>query len=231
MDVSLAYEAIKVSDRSPELDHVTVKSSIHGVRSASAISPLTIKDSNISGNVFAVMSANASSPLTIKNSSVSSNMFAVMSDNASSPLTIKDSSVSSNVLAVISSNASSPLTIKDSSVSSNMFAVMSDNASSPLTIRDSFVRDNVFVGIQIKDSSKGLTIENTVVSNTTNGHGLSYSRDAYPVNFCSDEVENMTSFPIYFEALGKPGTTGDCAKVGNKTLNLLLSFYLSFFYL
>jgi len=145
VDVSLAQEAMKISQVPPDLDHVTVKSSIYGVRSANASSPLTIKDSSISGNVFA--------------------------------------------------------------------AVMSDNANSPLTIRDSIISDNVFVGIQIKDRSKGLTIENSVVSNTINGHGFSYT-GADPVNFCSYEVENMTSFPIYFEALGKSLTTGDCAKVG-----------------
>ena len=150
VDVSLAYEAIKVSERPPELDHVTVISCIYGVKSANASSQLTIKDSSISGNVF---------------------------------------------------------------------AVVSDNASSPLAIRDSFVSDNVFVGIQIRDRAKNLTIENTVVSGTINGHGLSYNRDADPVKFCSDDVEKRTSFPIYFEALGKPGTTVDCAKVGNKTLN------------
>lgn len=150
VDVSLAYEAIKVRERPPELDHVTVMSSIYGVKSVNASSPLTIKDCTMSGNVF---------------------------------------------------------------------AVMSDNTSSPLAIRDSFVSDNVFVGIQIEDRSKGFTIENTVVSTTINGHGLSYDGDADPVDFCSDGVENMTSFPIYFEALGKAGTTGDCAKVGNKTLN------------
>jgi len=146
VDVSLAHEAMKIREVTPDLDHVTVRSSIYGVRSANASSPLTIKDSSISGNVF---------------------------------------------------------------------AVISDNASSPLTIRDCIISDNVFVGIQIKDRSKGLTIENTVVSNTIKGHGLSYNLDADPVNFCSDEVENMTSFPIFFEALGKPRTTGDCAKVGN----------------
>ena len=148
VDVSLAHEAMKISEVPPDLDHVTVTRSIYGVRSA---------------------------------------------------------------------NASSQLTIKDCTISGNRFAVMSDNASSPLTIRDSIISDNVFVGIHIKGRSKGLTIENTVVSNTMNGHGLSYNGDADPVNFCSDEVENMTSFPIYFEALAKRGTTGDCAKVGNKT--------------
>ena len=123
-DVSLAHEAIKVSERAPDLDHVTIKSSIYGVRST--------------------------------------------------------------------------------------------NASFPLNIRNSIVNNNVFVGIQIKDRSKGLTIENTVVGNTINGHGLSYNGDADTVNFCSEDMENITSFPIYFEALGKPLTTGDCAKVGNK---------------
>lgn len=146
-DVSLAHEAIKVSERASDLDHVTVKSSVYGVRSTNASSSLTIKDSTISGNVF---------------------------------------------------------------------AVMSDNASFPLNIRNSIVNNNVFVGIQIKDRSKGLTIENTVVGNTFNGHGLSYNGDADTVNFCSEDVENITSFPIYLEALGKSLTTGDCAKVGNK---------------
>ena len=126
--------------------------------------------------------------------------------------------VKNSVYGVISANASSPLTIKDSIISSNLFAVISVNASSALAIRDSTISDNVFVGIQIKDRSKGLTVENTVVSSTINGHGLSYNGDADPVNFCSDDGENITSFPIYFEALGKRYTTGDCAKVGNKTL-------------
>ena len=143
-DVSLAHEALKISERAPDLDHVTVKSSIYGVRSADASSPLTIKDSSVSGNVF---------------------------------------------------------------------AVMSNNSNSSLTITDSIISDNVFVGIQIKDTSKGLNIENTIVSNTINGHGFSYN-GADPVNFCSHELESMTSFPIHFEALGKIWTTGDCAKVG-----------------
>ena len=107
-------------------------------------------------------------------------------------------------------------------VISSIYGVRSANASSQLTIKDCIISDNVFAGIQIKDRSKGLTIENTVVSNTMNGHGLSYNGDADPVNFCSDEVENMTSFPIYFEALGKRGTTGDCVKVDNRTLNFQL---------
>lgn len=53
MDVFQAYEAIKGSEYLPDLDHVTVKSSVYGVKSDKISSPLTISDSSIRDNQFA----------------------------------------------------------------------------------------------------------------------------------------------------------------------------------
>ncbi|KAJ7370757.1 hypothetical protein OS493_030188 [Desmophyllum pertusum] len=98
-------------------------------------------------------------------------------------------------------------------VKSCVYGVKSDNMSSPLTISDSSIRDNRDAGIQIKGSSKAITIENTVVDNTTDGDGLSYSEIAPdPVDFCSADV-NVITFPITFQAFGKAWTNVDCAKV------------------
>lgn len=53
VDVSQAYEAIKGSNYLPDLDYVTVKSSVYGVTSDNVSSPLTIKDSSVRDNRFA----------------------------------------------------------------------------------------------------------------------------------------------------------------------------------
>lgn len=108
-------------------------------------------------------------------------------------------------------------------VKGSVYGVISANASSPLAIRDSGISDNQFAGIKIKGRSKGITIENTVVSNTIKGHGLSYSDDVphEKLDFCSADVNNITSFPVTFQALGRYGTTVDCAKVSNETYKSL----------
>ena len=99
-------------------------------------------------------------------------------------------------------------------VKSSVYGVRSDNASSPLTISDSSIRDNIFAGIQIKGRSKDIVIKNTKVDNTTYGHGLNYMGIAPDgVDFCSANMDNITSFPISFQAFGKARTTVDCAKV------------------
>ncbi len=106
-------------------------------------------------------------------------------------------------------------------VKSSAYGVKSANMSSPLAIRDSSIRDNLFVGIQIKGRSKSITIENTAVDNTTHGHGFKYSGIApAPVDFCSANMDNITSFPLVFQALGTTRTTVDCTKVRNKILQL-----------
>ena len=94
-----------------------------------------------------------------------------------------------------------------------LHGVRCDNLSSPLTITDSSIRDNRFAGIQIKGRSKALTIQNTSVSNTTNGDGLSYTQIVPdPVDFCSVDV-NAITFPINLQALGKARTNIECTKV------------------
>ena len=50
--ISEAYEAIKGSEFLPDLHHVIVKNSVHGVRSHKMNSPLTISDSSIRDNKF-----------------------------------------------------------------------------------------------------------------------------------------------------------------------------------
>ena len=98
-------------------------------------------------------------------------------------------------------------------VKSSVYGVRSDKISSPLTISDSSIRDNQFAGIQIKGRSKAITIQNTVVDNTTKGDGLSYSEIVPdPVDFCSVDV-NAITFPISFQALGKARTNVECTKV------------------
>lgn len=101
-------------------------------------------------------------------------------------------------------------------VKNSVYGVKSANLSSPLIIRDSSIRDNVLANIQIKGRSKNITIKNTAVDNSTYGHGLNYSGIAPdPVEFCSANMDNITSFPIIFQALGKARTTVGCAKVSN----------------
>ena len=65
VDVSQAYEALKGVNYLPDLDYVTVKSSVYGVRSNNISSPLTIRDSSIRDNRFAGIQIKGSSK-TIK---------------------------------------------------------------------------------------------------------------------------------------------------------------------
>lgn len=99
-------------------------------------------------------------------------------------------------------------------IKSSVYGVVSDNASSPLAIKDSSISDNLFAGIQINSRSKNITIKNTVVNNTMKGHGLQY-REILPgpVDVCSADVTTITTFPVIFQASGKPGMSVDCSKV------------------
>ena len=98
-------------------------------------------------------------------------------------------------------------------VKSSVYGVKSDKTKSPLTISDSSIRDNQYAGIQIKGTSKALTIQDTSVSNTTNGDGLLYSQIVPdPVDFCSVDVDAI-SFPINLQAFGKARTKVECTKV------------------
>lgn len=71
VDVSQAYEAIKGGEYLPDLDHVTVKSSIYGVTSDKIKSPLTISDSSIRDIQYAgIQIKGRSKAVTIQNTSV-----------------------------------------------------------------------------------------------------------------------------------------------------------------
>ena len=98
-------------------------------------------------------------------------------------------------------------------VKSSVYGVKSDKIKSPLIISDSSIRDNQYAGIQIKGISKALTIQETSVSNTTNGDGLLYRRIVPdPVDFCSVDVDAI-SFPINLQAFGKARSNVECNKV------------------
>lgn len=100
-------------------------------------------------------------------------------------------------------------------VKGSVYGAIANKVSSPLTISDSIIRDNQFVGIQIKikGRSKALTIQNSVVGNTTSGDGMSYSEIVPdPVDFCSVDV-NAVTFPINLQAFGKARTNVECTKV------------------
>lgn len=99
------------------------------------------------------------------------------------------------------------------------YGVLSENGSCQLTISDSVIRDNFFAGIQFQGTPKNITIKNTIVRNTTHGHGLLYrGLLPEPMDFCSVDSSNITSFPIVLEALARHGTTVDCAKVRSDSL-------------
>ena len=51
--MSQAYEAVKGGEYIPDLDQVTIKSAVYGVRSDNISSPLTISDSSIKDNQVA----------------------------------------------------------------------------------------------------------------------------------------------------------------------------------
>ncbi len=71
VDVSQAYEAIKGSSYLPDLDHVTVKSSVFGVKCENITSSLNISDSIIRDNRFAgIQIKGRSKDVKIKNTSV-----------------------------------------------------------------------------------------------------------------------------------------------------------------
>ena len=71
VDVSQAYEAITGSEYLPDLDHVTVKISVYGVKSDKISSPLTISDSSIRDNQYAgIQIKGRSKALTIQNTAV-----------------------------------------------------------------------------------------------------------------------------------------------------------------
>lgn len=104
-------------------------------------------------------------------------------------------------------------------IKTSVYGVKSANLSSPLTVSDSSIRGNLFTGIQINGRSKNITIKNTAVDFAFDGHGLNYSQiSPDPVDFCSTSMGNITSFPIVFLALGKVGTTVDCAKVSRNNI-------------
>lgn len=71
MEVSNAYEAIKADEFLPDLEHVTVKSSVYGVRSGNVSSPLTISGSSIRDSLFAgIQLKGRSKDIVIKNTNV-----------------------------------------------------------------------------------------------------------------------------------------------------------------
>ena len=71
MDVFQAYEAIKGGEYLPDLDHITVKRSVYGVKSDKIKSPLTISDSSIRDNQYAgIQIKGRSMAVTIQNTSV-----------------------------------------------------------------------------------------------------------------------------------------------------------------
>ena len=66
-----AYEAIKGGEYLPDLDHVTIKSAVYGVRSDNISSSLTISDSSIRDNQFAgIQIKGRSKVLTFQNTVV-----------------------------------------------------------------------------------------------------------------------------------------------------------------
>ena len=71
VDVSQAYEAIKGGEYLPDLDHITVKRSVYGVKSDKIKSPLTISDSSIRDNQYAgIQIKGRSKAVSIQNTSV-----------------------------------------------------------------------------------------------------------------------------------------------------------------
>jgi len=69
--MSQAYEAIKGREYLPDLEHVTIKSAVYGVRSDKISSPLTISDSSIRDNQFAgIQIKGRSKALTFQNTAV-----------------------------------------------------------------------------------------------------------------------------------------------------------------
>ena len=114
-------------------------------------------------------------------------------------------------------------------VTGSVYGVKADKVSSPLTISDSIIRDNQFAGIQIKGRSKALTIQNSAVSNTTSGDGMSYYVIVPdPVDFCSVDV-NAITFPINLQAFGKARTNVECTKVTSGPRYVILRFKHHFF--
>ncbi|KAL9960882.1 hypothetical protein ACROYT_G034388 [Oculina patagonica] len=71
VDISQAYEAIKGSNYLPDLDHVTVKSSVYGVTSDNISSPLTISNSSIKDSLVAgIQMKGRSKAIKIENTAV-----------------------------------------------------------------------------------------------------------------------------------------------------------------
>jgi len=71
VDLSLGYEAIKGGEYLPDLDHVTIKGFVHGVRSDNLSSPLNITDSSIRDNQYAgIQIKGRSKAVTIQNTAV-----------------------------------------------------------------------------------------------------------------------------------------------------------------
>ncbi|XP_020606086.1 protein bark beetle-like [Orbicella faveolata] len=71
VDMSLGYEAIIGGEYLPDLEHVTIKGSLHSVRSDNLSSPLTINDTSIKDNQFAgIRIKGRSKAVTIQNTAV-----------------------------------------------------------------------------------------------------------------------------------------------------------------
>ncbi|KAL9960883.1 hypothetical protein ACROYT_G034389 [Oculina patagonica] len=71
VEVFQAYEAIKGSEVIPDLGHVTVKSSVYGVKSDNITSPLTISNSSVRDNLVAgIQIKGKSKAINIKNTAV-----------------------------------------------------------------------------------------------------------------------------------------------------------------
>ena len=100
-------------------------------------------------------------------------------------------------------------------IENSVYGVRSVNSSSQLTMRNSRVRNSRFTGIDIKGRLRDVTLESTMVENTTLGQGMFYRGTVLnAVDFCSFDANNNTaSFPLIFQAFGKAYSNVECAKV------------------
>ncbi|PFX25774.1 Tenascin-X [Stylophora pistillata] len=221
VDVIQAYQAIKGDQYLPDLDHVTIKECVHGVRSDGLRSPLTITESSIRDNQYAGMELwGSTKSITIENTAV---------DNTTTGVGISYNALVSDPLDFCSAdvdNLTFPITLQALDVPSIVInnCTFSDNHGKGLSIHDfvgniSITSTNVFRnkigGITVERSSGIMTVTDThFLNNSGNGADFFYS------SFLSYKLHKVSANKnahnaMYFQGVAFKSNISNSAFSGN----------------
>ena len=95
------------------------------------------------------------------------------------------------------------------------YGVQLKKIDNPLTIAQSVFTGSLMKGIEITSGHVSIDIQNTIVSSTTRGDGMTLKRvTPDPRDLCSI-LEGTASFPLRLKATGKSNTRIECLKVNS----------------